>query len=121
MANPDQSPAHGPGRPDQSRPDQSRPDQFRHGQSRPGALTHTARIAGRVIAESHRLGDLAAAEADRLTRAVEALTSTLGGGPPAEIAETLRRAQTAASRIEHARTALHESAEALGAFVNRRI
>lgn len=101
MANPEQSPAHRP--------------------NRDGALTHTARIAGGVIAESRRLGDLAAAESERLAQAVDALRSTLGGGPPAEITEAIRRAQTASARIEQARAALHESAEALGVFLNRRI
>lgn len=85
-----------------------------------GSLTRTARIAGGVIADSHRAADAAATEAERLAQAVERLAATLGGGPPGEIAEAVRRAETAGLRIEQARTALQESAESLRAFLHRR-
>jgi len=105
MANPEPTPPRSPGSP-------GSPGSH-------GALTRTARIAGGAAAESRRVADLATAEAQHLSQAVQALTAALGGGPPAEIAETTRRAETAGLRLEQARIALHEAAEALAAFLHR--
>jgi hypothetical protein len=85
-----------------------------------GALAATARIVGGVIADCARGAEAATALSEQVTVQTERMVAVLGGGPPHDVQESVRRSQAARERLEQAGAALLECAEALRAFlVNR--
>ena len=85
-----------------------------------GALAATARIAGGVIAECGRTAEAASALSEQVTGQTERMVAVLGGGPPHDVQESVRRSQAATERIDQARAALQEAAQALRTFLANR-
>jgi hypothetical protein len=82
-----------------------------------GALAATTRIVNAVIAECGRCAQTSTALSEQLTDQTERMVAVLGGGPPHDVLEAVRGTVTATERLDQARTALVESAEALHAFL----